>query len=212
VKAFLKLKRHRWVAVLAVVTAGLVATDFLTDLWVTYPLTASLLASALVVAVTVLILDEVLSNRDVRRWSFVAAKALEEIETMAARISVDVEQWAGGRVHERDLGATAGEGNLGRTMFRDPFTDELWRFYDDEVRAALADALREEHPWYQLLPLVEDLQQLHEDTLTKWGLDAVHDLFDKADPERHRLDPLDQLEREEAARAGRVALQRSGHH
>ena len=80
---------------MAVVTAGaLVVTEAtlkdLRQFWIGHPIFAALVASAVVLGITVLLVDEVLRRRHVSRWKMVAQTAFRELSTDAFRAWVIV--------------------------------------------------------------------------------------------------------------------------
>jgi hypothetical protein len=91
------MRKHAWDLVAALVGAfltALVATEVLVDsvreFWTQHPLTAGLVASAVALAVTVLVVDEVMRRRDAKRWSAVAETAMRELSTDAFAAWTDV--------------------------------------------------------------------------------------------------------------------------
>jgi hypothetical protein len=129
----------------AVVTAGaLVVTEMtlkgLRQFWIGHPILAALVASAVVLGITVLIVDEVLRRRHARRWKAVAQTAFRELSTDAFRAWVVVMTGLGFPeaderfFHVRELLANVDHADLGGVP------SVLAEEFEDVVNEAITDA------------------------------------------------------------------------
>src|SRR5215216_2806973 len=84
--------RTSWRAVviatlIAILLAALIASEqtleSVRDYWIEHPMLAALTASAVTLAVTVLIVDALIRSREARRWQVVAQAAYRELSTDA---------------------------------------------------------------------------------------------------------------------------------
>jgi hypothetical protein len=98
--------RLAWAAAVGLLlAAGAIASDFVVaSFWARHTLVTSLLANALVVLITVVVLNEVLERRDRRRWSLLAQSALFGL-TQSARATWTtlVEVLEVGEIHSGDV-------------------------------------------------------------------------------------------------------------
>ncbi len=151
------LRPARIVGALSVlVLAGLIASDLADDgFWSRHTLFAGLVASAIVVAVTAAVINEVLERRQRERWSLLAQYALFEL-VHAARLV-----WSGllelaGLGPEGELGAAALE--AGSESLRDP-----------RLAAALDEALASPERREQLHRLIVVLLGHGQEVLGRWA-------------------------------------------
>ena len=194
------------------VLAGLVVSDFETSFWDRHGMTSSILASLVVVLITVVVINEVLERRESARWRVFAQNALLELAA-TARFT-----WVGlGELLEVE-GDTAGR----RTV-------EVRNFIcsaagTDRV-ATLVDEHMPDSEWrHRLTQLVERLLNDGRDSLAAWGpvmlgarpytalIERHVELYGRVQLLRYMIDDpedaeLDDLE-DPAARARRLSATR----
>ena len=138
------------------VLAGLIASDFETRFWDHHAMTSSILASLVVVLVTVAVINEALARRDSARWRIFAQNALLELAA-GTRFT-----WVGlGELLEVDDTASR------RTVEVRSF---ICSAAGTERVAALVDEHMPDGEWrHQLARLVEKLLDESRDALAAWG-------------------------------------------
>jgi hypothetical protein len=137
--------------------AGLVASDFETHFWARHPMTSSILASLVVVLVTVAVINEALARRESARWRVFAQNALLELAA-GARFT-----WVG----LGELLEIGGDTASRRTV-------EVRSFICSAAGTERVTALVDEHmadsEWrHRLARLVERLLDDSRDALAAWG-------------------------------------------
>jgi hypothetical protein len=80
--------RLMWIIVLAACLGGSVAADLCSDWWDASPFTTNVISSVLLVALTVLLVDEYLTFRAAEAWEAVAAFGLEDLGRVARAVWV----------------------------------------------------------------------------------------------------------------------------
>jgi hypothetical protein len=155
---FLEQWGLRVAAVMGVlILAGLVVSDFETTFWDRHEMTSSILASLVVVGITVAVINEVLERRESARWRVFAQNALLELAAIA-RFT-----WVGlGELLEVE-GDNAGRRTIEvRNFICSPAgTDRV---------ATLVDEHMPDSEWrHRLTQLVERLLADGRDSLAAWG-------------------------------------------
>jgi hypothetical protein len=139
------------------ILAGLVVSDFETTFWDRHEMTSSILASLVVVGITVAVINEVLERRESARWRVFAQNALLELAAIA-RFT-----WVGlGELLEVE-GDNAGRRTIEvRNFICSPAgTDRV---------ATLVDEHMPDSEWrHRLTQLVERLLADGRDSLAAWG-------------------------------------------
>jgi hypothetical protein len=194
------------------VLVGLVVSDFETSFWDRHEMTSSILASLVVVLITVVVINEVLERRESARWRVFAQNALLELAA-SSRFT-----WVGlGELLEVE-GDTAGR----RTV-------DVRNFICSAAGTERVTTLVEEHmpdsEWrHRLARLVERLLDESRDSLAAWGpvmlgarpytalIERHVELYGRVQLLRYMIDDpedaeLDELE-DPAARARRLSATR----
>ena len=194
------------------VLVGLVVSDFETSFWDRHEMTSSIIASLVVVLITVVVINEVLERRESARWRVFAQNALLELVAFA-RFT-----WVGlGELLEVE-GDTAGR----RTV-------EVRNFICSAAGTERVTTLVDEHmpdsEWrHRLARLVERLLDEGRDALAAWGpvmigarpytalIERHVELYGRVQLLRYMIDDpedaeLDELE-DPAARARRLSATR----
>jgi hypothetical protein len=194
------------------VLAGLVVSDFETSFWDRHEMTSSILASLVVVLITVVVINEVLERRESARWRVFAQNALLELAA-SARFT-----WVGlGDLLEVD-GDTAGRRTVDVRNF-------ICSVAGTERVTTLVDEHMPDNAWrHQLARLVERLLDESRDALAAWGpvmlgarpytalIERHVELYGRVQLLRYMIDDpedaeLDELE-DPAARARRLSATR----
>lgn len=199
-------------AIGALVLAGLVVSDFETSFWDHHEMTSSILASLVVVGITVVVINEVLERRESARWRVFAQNALLELAAIARFTWVglgellEVEGDTAGRrtVDVRNFICSAAGTDRVTTLVDEHMPDSAWR--------------------HQLARLVERLLDDSRDSLAAWGpvmlgarpytalIERHVELYGRVQLLRYMIDDpedaeLDELE-DPAARARRLSATR----
>jgi len=211
--AFLERWGLRVAAVTGVlVLAGLVVSDFETSFWDRHEMTSSILASLVVVGITVAVINEVLERRESARWRVFAQNALLELAAIARFTWVglgellEVEGDTAGRrtVEVRNFICSAAGTDRVATLVDEHMPDSAWR--------------------HRLTQLVERLLNDGRDSLAAWGpvmlgarpytalIERHVELYGRVQLLRYMIDDpedaeLDDLE-DPAARARRLSATR----
>jgi hypothetical protein len=194
------------------VLAGLVVSDFETSFWDRHEMTSSILASLVVVGITVAVINEVLERRESARWRVFAQNALLELAATARFTWVglgellEVEDDTAGRrtVEVRNFICSAAGTDHVATLVDEHMPDSEWR--------------------HRLTQLVERLLNDGRDSLAAWGpvmlgarpytalIERHVELYGRVQLLRYMIDDpedaeLDDLE-DPAARARRLSATR----
>jgi hypothetical protein len=211
--AFLERWGLRVAAVTGVVVlAGLVISDFETSFWDRHDMTASILASLVVVGITVAVINEVLERRESARWRVFAQNALLELAVIARftwvglgeLLEVDGDTAGRRAVEVRDFICSPAGTERVRTLVDKHMPDSAWR--------------------HRLTQLVERLLKDGRDSLAAWGpvmlgarpytavIERHVELYGRVQLLRYMIDDPEDAERDEladpAARARRVSATR----
>ena len=85
-----KRRRRGIAAAVGATTVALVLSELLIEpvrgFWVEHPITAALVGFTVTLALTVLVIDELLERRAAERWSFVADAAIRKLSGEAFRV------------------------------------------------------------------------------------------------------------------------------
>ncbi len=193
------------------VLAGLVVSDFETSFWDRHEMTSSILASLVVVGITVAVINEVLERRESARWRVFAQNALLELAATARFTWVglgellEVDETASRRTIEvRNFICSAAGTDRVATLVDEHMPDSAWR--------------------HRLTQLVERLLDDGRDSLAAWGpvmlgarpytalIERHVELYGRVQLLRYMIDDpedaeLDDLE-DPAARARRLSATR----
>ena len=194
------------------VLAGLFVSDFETSFWDRHEMTSSILASLVVVLITVVVINEVLERRESARWRVFAQNALLELAA-TARFT-----WVGlGDLLEVE-GDTAGRRTVDVRNF-------ICSAAGTERVTMLVDEHMPDSAWrHRLARLVERLLDESRDSLAAWGpvmlgarpytalIERHVELYGRVQLLRYMIDDpedaeLDELE-DPAARARRLSATR----
>jgi hypothetical protein len=194
------------------VLVGLVVSDFETSFWDRHEMTSSILASLVVVLITVVVINEVLERRESARWRVFAQNALLELAATARFTWVglgdllEVEDDTAGRrtVEVRNFICSAAGTERVTSLVDEHMPDSAWR--------------------HRLARLVERLLDESRDALAAWGpvmlgarpytalIERHVELYGRVQLLRYMIDDpedaeLDELE-DPAARARRLSATR----
>jgi hypothetical protein len=194
------------------VLVGLVVSDFETSFWDRHEMTSSILASLVVVLITVVVINEVLERRESARWRVFAQNALLELAASSRFTWVglgellEVEGDTAGRrtVDVRNFICSAAGTERVTTLVEERMPDSEWR--------------------HRLARLVERLLDESRDSLAAWGpvmlgarpytalIERHVELYGRVQLLRYMIDDpedaeLDELE-DPAARARRLSATR----
>jgi hypothetical protein len=194
------------------VLVGLVVSDFETSFWDRHEMTSSIIASLVVVLITVVVINEVLERRESARWRVFAQNALLELAATARFTWVglgdllEVEGDTAGRrtVEVRNFICSAAGTERVTTLVDEHMPDSAWR--------------------HRLARLVERLLDESRDALAAWGpvmlgarpytavIERHVELYGRVQLLRYMIDDpedaeLDELE-DPAARARRLSATR----
>ncbi len=193
------------------VLAGLVVSDFETSFWDRHEMTSSIIASLVVVLITVVVINEVIERRESARWRVFAQNALLELAATARFTWVglgellEVDETASRRTVEvRNFICSAAGTERVTTLVDEHMPDSAWR--------------------HQLARLVERLLDESRDSLAAWGpvmlaarpytalIERHVELYGRVQLLRYMIDDpedaeLDELE-DPAARARRLSATR----
>jgi hypothetical protein len=194
------------------VLAGLVVSDFETTFWDRHEMTSSILASLVVVGITVAVINEVLERRESARWRVFAQNALLELAATARFTWVglgellEVEGDTAGRrtVEVRSFICSAAGTDRVATLVDEHLPDSAWR--------------------HRLTQLVERLLDDGRDSLAAWGpvmlgarpytalIERHVELYGRVQLLRYMIDDPEEAERDEledpAARVRRLSAAR----
>jgi hypothetical protein len=106
VESYLRQTRVGAALALLALAAAIASEEFAEHLWARHPLLASLVSSAIVVMLSVAIVNEVLEIRGRRRWSVVAQYVMLELVRDARMVWTAVVELAGLMAADADQGAT----------------------------------------------------------------------------------------------------------
>jgi hypothetical protein len=210
--AFLERWGLRVAAITGVlVLAGLVVSDFETSFWDRHEMTSSILASLVVVGITVAVINEVLERRESARWRVFAQNALLELAA-TARFT-----WVGlGELLEVDETASRRTIEVRNFICSPAGTDRV---------ATLVDEHMPDSEWrHRLTQLVERLLNDGRDSLAAWGpvmlgarpytalIERHVELYGRVQLLRYMIDDPDDAELDDledpAARARRLSATR----
>ncbi len=193
------------------VLVGLVVSDFETSFWDRHEMTSSIIASLVVVLITVVVINEVLERRESARWRVFAQNALLELAATVRFTWVglgellEVDETASRRTVEvRNFICSAAGTERVTTLVDEHMPDSAWR--------------------HQLARLVERLLDESRDSLAAWGpvmlaarpytalIERHVELYGRVQLLRYMIDDpedaeLDELE-DPAARARRLSATR----
>ena len=193
------------------VLAGLVVSDFETSFWDRHEMTSSILASLVVVLITVVVINEVLERRESARWRVFAQNALLELAA-TARFT-----WVGlGELLEVDETASRRTIEVRNFICSPAGTDRV---------ATLVDEHMPDSEWrHRLTQLVERLLDDGRDSLAAWGpvmlgarpytalIERHVELYGRVQLLRYMIDDPDDAELDDledpAARARRLSATR----
>src|SRR5271154_2561048 len=193
------------------VLAGLIVSDFETSFWDRHEMTSSILASLVVVGITVAVINEVLERRESARWRVFAQNALLELAA-TARFT-----WVGlGELLEVDETASRRTIEVRNFICSPAGTDRV---------ATLADEHMPDSEWrHRLTQLVERLLDDGRDSLAAWGpvmlgarpytalIERHVELYGRVQLLRYMIDDPDDAELDDledpAARARRLSATR----
>ena len=192
--------------------AGLVVSDFETHFWDQHAMISSILASLVVVLVTVAVINEALARRDSARWRVFAQNALLELAS-GARFT-----WVG-------LGELLEVGENPASLRTVEVRNFICSPAGTEQVATLVDQHLPDDEWrHRLARLVEKLLDESRDTLAAWGpamlgarpytalIERHVELYARVQLLRYMIDDPEDAELDElqdsAARARRLSASR----